>query len=198
MTWSFRSEWLVPDKLQRFSLLSNSEAMTAGQVVELWGNDAAFALFFTQTLAATSFTAFRWETPAISARSLDQPFEFVLISAPELNQRRTDRLAFEKHFRAATAQQSVVSFDNLGGDATLVVPLPQATDKAYNHLAVFLREAPSAQKAELWRIVSTELTRKISPQPVWLSTAGGGVAWLHVRIDAYPKYYHYQPYQQLR
>lgn len=198
MSWSFQSQWLVPDKLQRFSLLSNSKALTVGQVFELWGNDAAFGLFFTQTLAATSFAAFRWETPATSASVLDQPYEFVLIAAPELNQRRTDRLAFGEHFRAASAQQSIISFDNLGGDATLVVPLPQTTDKAYNHLAVFLREAPAAQKAELWRTVSSVLTRKVSSQPLWLSTAGGGVAWLHVRIDSHPKYYHYQPYQLLR
>ncbi len=29
----------------------------------------------------------------------------------------------------------------------------------------------------------------------WLNTEGGGVAWLHVRIDQRPKYYHYAPYK---
>ncbi|MGI9175867.1 MAG: DUF6940 family protein [Rhodothermales bacterium] len=24
---------------------------------------------------------------------------------------------------------------------------------------------------------------------MWLSTAGGGVSWLHVRLDSRPKYY---------
>ncbi len=35
----------------------------------------------------------------------------------------------------------------------------------------------------------------ISDRPIWLSTAGGGVAWLHVRLDSTPKYYGYAPYR---
>ena len=27
-------------------------------------------------------------------------------------------------------------------------------------------------------------------RPVWLSTEGSGVPWLHVRMDSRPKYYH--------
>ena len=30
--------------------------------------------------------------------------------------------------------------------------------------------------------------------PTWVSTAGGGVAWLHVRLDSAPKYYTHRPY----
>jgi hypothetical protein len=33
-------------------------------------------------------------------------------------------------------------------------------------------------------------------KPVWLSTAGAGVSWLHVRLDDRPKYYGYRPYQE--
>ncbi|MBX3248007.1 MAG: hypothetical protein KF901_12575 [Myxococcales bacterium] len=31
---------------------------------------------------------------------------------------------------------------------------------------------------------------------VWLSTAGLGVDWLHVRLDARPKYYRHAPYKR--
>ncbi len=31
--------------------------------------------------------------------------------------------------------------------------------------------------------------------PVWLSTAGAGVSWLHVRLDDRPKYYGHGPYR---
>jgi hypothetical protein len=31
--------------------------------------------------------------------------------------------------------------------------------------------------------------------PEWLSTAGAGVSWLHVRLDDRPKYYGYAPYR---
>jgi len=39
--------------------------------------------------------------------------------------------------------------------------------------------------------------RLTQPVPTWLSTAGGGVAWLHVRLDTRPKYYRYNPYRAI-
>ncbi len=35
---------------------------------------------------------------------------------------------------------------------------------------------------------------RVGDRPTWLSTAGHGVAWLHVRLDTRPKYYRYTPY----
>jgi hypothetical protein len=40
------------------------------------------------------------------------------------------------------------------------------------------------------------MARRVGRQPVWLSTAGAGVAWLHVRLDDRPKYYGHGPYRQ--
>ena len=39
-----------------------------------------------------------------------------------------------------------------------------------------------------------ELLPKRGDAPTWVSTAGGGVAWLHVRLDSAPKYYTHRPY----
>jgi hypothetical protein len=39
--------------------------------------------------------------------------------------------------------------------------------------------------------------QRVSAKPVWLSTAGGGVAWLHVRLDDRPKYYAHAPYRRV-
>ena len=36
---------------------------------------------------------------------------------------------------------------------------------------------------------------RIGPLPVWLSTAGGGVDWLHMRLDERPKYYRHLPWR---
>jgi hypothetical protein len=38
------------------------------------------------------------------------------------------------------------------------------------------------------------MAARVSTTPVWLSTAGAGVAWLHVRLDDRPKYYSHRPY----
>ena len=37
----------------------------------------------------------------------------------------------------------------------------------------------------------------IGDEVKWLSTAGMGVYWLHVRVDSRPKYYRYQGYKTL-
>ena len=35
----------------------------------------------------------------------------------------------------------------------------------------------------------------LGSQPLWLSTAGGGVDWLHMRLDKRPKYYRHLPWR---
>jgi hypothetical protein len=76
----------------------------------------------------------------------------------------------------------------------LVAPAPRGPAPAYGHLAAFTRRASAAQNHALWRTVGVVLERQIGAEPVWLSTAGGGVSWLHVRLDTRPKYYGFHPY----
>ena len=80
----------------------------------------------------------------------------------------------------------------------MVVPCPIADSTAYGHLASFVRHAPEVQRDALWRSVGEAMARRIGAKPVWLSTAGAGVSWLHVRLDDRPKYYGFGPYKQKR
>jgi len=84
----------------------------------------------------------------------------------------------------------------LGGDARLVVPTPQGDAGIYTHLASFVRRAPAAQRDAFWQRVGECLAEEIEEGTRWLSTAGGGVSWLHVRIDRRPKYYKYLDYRR--
>jgi hypothetical protein len=43
--------------------------------------------------------------------------------------------------------------------------------------------------------VGDAVARRLSSAPLWLSTSGLGVAWLHVRLDERPKYYTHAPYR---
>ena len=113
-----------------------------------------------------------------------------------LEDRRTENKAFEDYFTDDT-DQGIVSFANLSGDATLIVPSPRTDIDAYGHFAAFVRQAPSSQIDALWRVIGTTVKSMIGDAPMWLSTAGGGVAWLHIRLDTYPKYYSYSPYRQI-
>ncbi len=137
-----------------------------------------------------SFTAFRWETPPVASATLHRPFEFVLRDSPGLAV-RPDPKPFAAHFGAG----DVATFPNLGGDAVLVVPCPRGPAGHYAHLAAFARGVPEGQRHALWAAVGAAMTRRVGTRPVWLSTAGAGVAWLHVRLDDVPKYYGHAPYR---
>lgn len=124
---------------------------------------------------------------------MDRPLEFVLLDAPGLA-REPEPEAFADQFGRATPGATVATFANLGKDAVLVVPLPAGEPGAYVHLASFVRGAPEAQKHELWRAVGAAMRARVGAEPVWLSTAGAGVAWLHVRLGDRPKYYGHRAY----
>ena len=78
----------------------------------------------------------------------------------------------------------------------MVVPCEIASPSAYPHLAAFVRGAPAQQRHALWQRVARTMLGRLSDQPVWLSTAGAGVSWLHVRLDDRPKYYSFSEYRQ--
>ena len=105
---------------------------------------------------------------------------------------------FRDHFTDDDENQGVVTFDNLGGDAKLIVPSPRTDADVYGHLAAFVRHAPEMQIDALWRVAGETLRKSVGDRPVWFSTAGGGVAWLHVRIDDRPKYYGFADYRTPR
>jgi hypothetical protein len=165
-------------------------------VLRLWQGDEPFRTFFISLLADAPFAGFRWETPPTTSTTADRPFEFVVLDAPRID-RTPDTRAFAERFQSAHSGERVIAFPNLGNDAVLVVPLPMDQRPAadYVHLAAFVRRAPAEQVHELWRVVGAALEARLSDQPVWLSTAGMGVAWLHVRLDSRPKYYGFDEYR---
>lgn len=56
-------------------------------------------------------------------------------------------------------------------------------------------ETPAAQRRALWSHVGAALEARLGETPLWLSTAGMGVPWLHVRIVRRPKYYRHAAYR---
>lgn len=192
--WSARIDRVATGCGMRYALDLQSRPATYRETVEAWQSNPDFCRLFSGWLAESPYQAFRWETPAVSTAALSQPFEFVLLDSPEL-ERAAEPEAFAEHFVESAAE--VVTFANLRGDATLIVPTPLAAPGTYVHLAAFVRGAPESQQNALWQTVGGALARRIGQQPVWLSTAGAGVAWLHVRLDDRPKYYGHAPYRQL-
>ena len=76
-----------------------------------------------------------------------------------------------------------------------MLAFPSGPLSAYGHIGAFVRHAPEPQRHALWERVGAAMQRRVGTKPVWLSTAGAGVSWLHVRLDDRPKYYGYAPYR---
>ena len=178
----------------RFTVHVGTRPATFADVLRGWQDDAELRSLHNDALANAPWSSFRWETPPVTSATADRAFEFVLLDSPGLAP-RPDRDAFAEHFKRAT-DDGIVAFPNLGGDAIMVVPCELAALSAYAHLAAFVRGAPAPQRHALWRRVAQTMLARLNTKPVWLSTAGAGVSWLHVRLDDRPKYYSFSEYRR--
>lgn len=181
--------------IQKYAVVQSNVPISFETLITLWQQDYDFRSFFLTILMDCPYKSYRFETPPVTQATCQNAFEFVLVDAPGLAP-RPDARPFTRYFSTDERNDGIVSFENLGGDAQLIVPCPQAPESVYNHLANFVRGAPEAQKHSFLRRVGEAVQRRISDQPLWLNTAGGGVSWLHVRLDNRPKYYRFQPYKQ--
>lgn len=191
--WTSQTE-AVDEGMRRVTVQRDRCPSSRADVLAGWQNDEDFRAFFIRLLAEAPYDAYLWETPPVARATAERGFECMLMDNPALARLKPDASAFAPHFEAARPGADVVTFPNLGGDAFLVAPLPRGG--AYPHLAAFARGAPAAQQHALWRAVGAQVTARLSGSPLWLSTCGLGVAWLHVRLDSRPKYYAYRPYRE--
>ena len=199
MKWNVKQNELSKSTIQYSYFDQQSNPLTFESAIELWANDFAdsqeFRQFHSNVLKQIPFVAFKWETPIIDLKRVKRPFEFVALSSPGLD-RKQNQSAFKNQFSSRQNDRTrVLTFENLGRNALLVVPTPGSKVVNHCHLASFHKTASTKVCAELWRHVGLAMKQRVSDKPVWLSTAGGGVPWLHVRLDDRPKYYRYEPYR---
>ncbi len=176
------------------SLQIDGRAARIADVLAGWRSDDDFRRQWSRWLADIPIASYCWEMPPLTIDRLHSPFECVFVESPGLGVPRADPEPFAAFFPASPSEQDAVIFPNLGGDALLIAPTPQAQPEVYPHLARFLRSAPAHQIESIWQFVAKAVDRRLGAAPLWLSTAGLGVAWLLVRVDSIPKYYRYRPY----
>jgi hypothetical protein len=179
---------------QLFRVFESGAPISFARSFDLLENDEAFGHWYSNTLAAAPFEAFFWENPPLTRSSIGRDAEFVLIDAPALAKGVADPTPFRDHFDR-DPEPAVLTFSNPGGDAFLIVPRPVGAASAYAHLGQFVRNAPRGQVAALWSAVGRSLRTRVDDRPRWLSTAGLGVYWLHLRLGTRPKYYQFAAYE---
>ena len=145
----------MPFKPVASRITCDGSPVTCSNVLDLWGSDTGFRTYFTTLLAGSQFAAYRFETPALTNNTATRPFEFVLLNSPGFCSRQTDARTYMCYF--TNANEGIVTFANLRGDATLIVPSPRTDDDAYGHLAAFIRRAPKSQVDVFWRVIGGAL-----------------------------------------
>lgn len=169
--------------------LESGEPLSFAQVIASWADVSSFRLHWRDLLRDVPFGAYAWECPPVTEATGSRPFECVFVASPALEELPPEPGAFAAHCHPGC---EVATFPNLGGDAILVAPCPGGGD--FRHLARFTDCATAGQSGAFWQAVGAAMRRRLGDRPVWLSTAGLGVGWLHARLDDRPKYYRHAPY----
>ncbi len=190
--WIAQSTVIQSNEVTKFRIYKNEKVLSRVEVIDAWIQNVAFRIFYNSILEGSEFQSFYWEHPAITQDTIHETYEFVLVKSTSLNVAKPNPEAFKEYFKN---NQSHAAFKNLRGDASLIAPALLSEAPHYTHLANFVRNAPQNQRNEFWELVGASYKRSINTQKKWLSTAGNGVYWLHVRIDTRPKYYKFKPYK---
>jgi hypothetical protein len=186
----------IDARSMKVRVLWNGAPLGAQAAYELLASEM-FRSALLADLAGAPYAAYFWETPPVTVATSGRPFQYVLTDAPGLASAAAEVGAFQEHFSNDADRDGVVTFPNLGGDATLIAPCPLDQHSTYAHLAAFVRNAAEPQKHALFAALGSAALSHLSDRPLWISTAGMGVYWLHVRLDSTPKYYRHAPYKRL-
>jgi hypothetical protein len=130
----------------------------------------------------------------------DMKAMFEIISTNIFDEKRANSIAFHPQFAAAD-DSPIIAFQSLNRDTRLIVPNRKCFHQVVEpclHLVSFLRAFNQDERVHnLWETTANSviaLHRELGANPkkgtgLYVSTHGGGVPWLHVRLCETPKYY---------
>jgi len=190
--WNVRKEVIEHGNVVKYHCLQGEEELSFEQFMLLLTSSNDFRSFWIELLKNAPFEAYFWETKSVTKARLSEHFEFVIVKGAILKNLTANSAQFEQYFEQ---NKSAVTFPNLGKDAQLVVPVKLDQADFYTHLGTFMRNAPIEQLNDFWKLAGEAYQDALNDNPTWLSTAGLGVHWLHLRVDTRPKYYRYTPYK---
>jgi hypothetical protein len=145
--------------------------LSGAQVLSLLGN-STFVDEFTDFLNTYTLAFFMVWVP------LPTPLPFYFSLQPTV-QFMWQTPSVRRYDEYLTQCGSVMEFTSLSGNH-LVVPCPH--DAEYGHMQQFLARAPRAQIRALFARVQAFIGKR----PVYVSTHGLDVPWLHVRLEGKP------------
>lgn len=170
----------------------SGSALSFAEVIECWQSPKDVETYL-NGIKKLGFNQFYWEHPSLTTKTLDAPYECMVIGTTHFNRREVDTTSFSGHLHKP---EPVVVFDNLGRNARLVVPTLKSDPEHYKHMGAFTSFAPKDQVHCVFNSLGKSVLEEVNKgKPIWLSTAGLGVIWLHIRLDTVPKYYKTKTYK---
>lgn len=139
---------------------------------------------------STITKSFFYET-SICTAELDIPYQQKFIPDSRLSSMQQDSTSFDKEIKKASKKGNkyATSFTNLGGDATLIIPIPRE-GKNFATIKDFMDNASITHQREFWKYASKIIQHLLKTQSgIYINTHGLGVPYFHLRIDTKPKYY---------
>jgi hypothetical protein len=194
--WSVEERW-PPEAVQSGWPIRVVSGRTHRAFWRGLAQDPAFRRSWSDLVRQTRAPGVFWECAPVSHATLDHPFECVLLPSRAFAGLQADPHAFAEHL--AGDGPDIRVFANLSGRSTLISPVGPGD---FAHLLAFLCAAPASQVDALWRVTGQTVLDALdsadrpADAPLWVSTHGLGVYWLHVRLDPRPKYIHHRPYHR--
>lgn len=135
---------------------------------------------------------FFFET-SVCDENMSRPYMHTFIESVQLEKYGQHDYSTYRDYLKASNDENVVAFNNLSGDAVLVVPQPRS-GKNYVTIKDFMDNAPQEQQIAFWKRAAEEIRRWLGSGEngkniVFVSTHGLGVPYFHLRLCKVPKYY---------
>lgn len=176
----------------KYIVYIDKHRITFDEAMDLFYNSKNFRNKFITKLRNVKFQGYFLEMAPS-----DKLFEFTLINVPVFSNIKANSTPFKDKLKNCLSDTDVISFMNFSMKSKLIVPCSKTKNKeVYTHIANFIRYAPINQIHSLLKEIPVQVNsfRKRN-DPIWVSTHGLGVYWLHVRLDSLPKYYKTQKYK---
>jgi hypothetical protein len=83
--WTVNRDYPGPVETLRLRFYAGDECLSYADFPRALAEEATFRELIQEERRAVPFVAFRWETPPLTATTIDQPFECLLHDSPDLD-----------------------------------------------------------------------------------------------------------------
>jgi len=203
----------IPGNYQRVlkhKISKNGKQLTFQEVFDNWSDSHDFRTLFTEIIKNAhdehNFPGVFFESPPVQIKDVDSNYEFVLVKTGAFVSAKAERgfRDFKDKIEDDSCRDGELeacSFGNLSGDAKLVIPRGRDGERKqhkYTDIMNFILRGDPKEVDDFWKATGNACKERISDRPMWISTCGTAVDWLHLRLDSRPKYYSYRPYKIMK